>query len=147
MFKELHFKLEELPRIAKTIVENAHSKTLLFYGEMGTGKTTLISAIVSELGGIDKVSSPTFSVVNEYKVTDDTVYHFDFYRLKNQYEAMDMGIEDYFCSGAWNFIEWPEKITDLLPENVSVIELSVSDDGNRILKLSEKKFSDGWSKK
>ena len=117
---ELHFKLDKLSETAKTVVKNAHSKTLLFYGEMGAGKTTLISAIVSELGGEDKTSSPTFSIVNEYKVADGIVYHFDFYRLKNQYEAMDMGIEDYFYSGAWNLIEWPEKIIDLLPENVTI---------------------------
>lgn len=135
---ELHFKLDKLSETAKTVVKNAHSKTLLFYGEMGAGKTTLISAIVSELGGEDKTSSPTFSIVNEYKVSDGIVYHFDFYRLKNQYEAMDMGIEDYFYSGAWNLIEWPEKIIDLLPENVTIIELSMLDNNTRVLKVSEK---------
>tara|TARA_B110000967_G_C18607946_1_gene422549 strand:+ start:260 stop:673 length:414 start_codon:yes stop_codon:yes gene_type:complete len=135
---EFHFKLDELSHIAKTIVKNTRSKTLLFYGEMGTGKTTLISAIVSELGCLDKTSSPTFSIVNEYKVTEGVVYHFDFYRLKNQHEALDMGIEDYFYSEAWNFIEWPEKIIDLLPKNITIIELSVTDDGGRFLKLSEK---------
>ncbi|MDC1195098.1 tRNA (adenosine(37)-N6)-threonylcarbamoyltransferase complex ATPase subunit type 1 TsaE [Flavobacteriaceae bacterium] len=135
---ELHFKLDKLSETAKTVVKNAHSKTLLFYGEMGAGKTTLISAIVSELGGEDKTSSPTFSIVNEYKVADGIVYHFDFYRLKNQYEAMDMGIEDYFYSGAWNLIEWPEKIIDLLPENVTIIELSMLDNNTRVLKVSEK---------
>ena len=147
MAKEIHFKLKELSEVAQTILKNVESKTVLFYGEMGTGKTTLISAIVKEMGGTDATSSPTFSIVNEYKVTDDIVYHFDFYRLKNQYEALDMGIEDYFCSGSWNFIEWPEKIVDLLPENVTVLELSLAKDGSRILKLSEKKLSDGWSKK
>ena len=135
---ELHFKLDKLSETAKTVVKNAHSKTLLFYGEMGAGKTTLISAIVSELGGEDKTSSPTFSIVNEYKVADGIVYHFDFYRLKNQYEAKDMGIEDYFYSGAWNLIEWPEKIIDLLPENVTIIELSMLDNNTRVLKVSEK---------
>ena len=144
---EIHFKLKELAEVSKTILKNVQSKTLLFYGEMGTGKTTLISAMVKEMGGSDSASSPTFSIVNEYKVSEDTVYHFDFYRLKNQYEALDMGIEDYFCSGSWNFIEWPEKIIDLLPENVTVLELSLAEDGNRVLKLSEKKLSDGWSEK
>jgi tRNA threonylcarbamoyladenosine biosynthesis protein TsaE len=135
---ELNFKLDNLSEIAKKIVENAHSKTLLFYGEMGAGKTTLISAIVSELGSKDKASSPTFSIVNEYKIPDGMLYHFDFYRLKNQVEAMDMGVEDYFYSGAWNLIEWPEKIIDLLPDNITVIELSILDDNSRLLKLSEK---------
>ena len=135
---ELNFKLDNLSEIAKKIVENAHSKILLFYGEMGAGKTTLISAIVSELGSKDKASSPTFSIVNEYKIPDCMLYHFDFYRLKNQVEAMDMGVEDYFYSGAWNLIEWPEKIIDLLPDNITVIELSILDDNSRLLKLSEK---------
>ena len=94
MTKELYFKKEELSEIAQIILRDVQSKTLLFYGEMGTGKTTLISAIVSEMGGVDSTSSPTFSIVNEYKVKDDLVYHFDFYRLKNEYEALDMGIED-----------------------------------------------------
>ena len=147
MTTEIHFKLDELSEIAQLILKHVTSKTLLFYGDMGTGKTTLISAIVKALGGIDATSSPTFSIVNEYKVTNDIVYHFDFYRLKNQYEALDMGIEDYLHSGSWNFIEWPEKIENLLPENVTVLELSLAKDSNRRLKISEKKLSDGWSKK
>jgi len=93
---------------------------------------------VSEMGGVDSTSSPTFSIVNEYKVKDDLVYHFDFYRLKNEYEALDMGIEDYIYSDSWNFIEWPEKIKNLLPENVTILELSIADDDRRILKISEK---------
>lgn len=142
MTKELHFKLEKLSEVAQTVLNTIQSKTVLFYGEMGTGKTTLISAIVKEMGGADSVSSPTFSIVNEYEVKYDTVFHFDLYRLKNQYEALDMGIEDYLCSGSWVFIEWPEKIINLFPENVSVLELALADDGGRVLKLSEKKRSD-----
>ena len=142
MTKELHFKLEELTEIAKVILKNMQSKTLLFYGEMGSGKTTLISAIVKEMGGVDATSSPTFSIVNEYEVKGDIVNHFDLYRLKNEYEALVMGIEDYFYSGSWNFIEWPEKIKNLLPENVTILELSLADDGGRILKISQKKLSD-----
>ena len=138
MTKELYFKKEELSEIAQIILRDVQSKTLLFYGEMGTGKTTLISAIVSEMGGVDSTTSPTFSIVNEYKVKDDLVYHFDFYRLKNEYEALDMGIEDYIYSDSWNFIEWPEKIKNLLPENVTILELSIADDDRRILKISEK---------
>ena len=95
MTTKLHFTLEELPKTAQTILEKVQSKTVLFYGEMGTGKTTLISAIVKEMGGTEPASSPTFSIVNEYEVTNDTVYHFDLYRLKNKNEALDMGIEDY----------------------------------------------------
>ena len=137
MTKELHFNLDQITEIAQTILENVQSKTVLLYGEMGAGKTTLISAIVKEMGATDFASSPTFSLVNEYEVTNGTVYHFDFYRIKNQYEALDMGIEDYLYSGSWNFIEWPEKIVNLLPEKVTVLELSLAEDGGRVLKLSE----------
>ena len=142
MTKKLYFKLENLSEVAQKILNTIQSKTVLFYGEMGTGKTTLISAIVKEMGGADSVSSPTFSIVNEYKTKNDTVFHFDLYRLKNQYEALDMGIEDYLSSGSWSFIEWPENIINLLPENVSVLELTLADDGGRVLKLSEKKRPD-----
>ena len=139
MTKELHFNLDQITEIAQTILENVQSKTVLFYGEMGAGKTTLISAIVKEMGSTDFASSPTFSLVNEYEVTNGTVYHFDLYRIKNQYEALDMGIEDYLYSGSWNFIEWPEKIVNLLPEKVTILELSIAEDGCRVLKLSENK--------
>jgi tRNA threonylcarbamoyladenosine biosynthesis protein TsaE len=139
MTKELHFNLDQITEIAQTILENVQSKTVLLYGEMGAGKTTLISAIVKEMGATDFASSPTFSLVNEYEVTNGTVYHFDLYRIKNQYEALDMGIEDYLYSGSWNFIEWPEKIVNLLPEKVTVLELSLAEDGGRVLKLSENK--------
>lgn len=139
MTKELHFNLDQITEIAQTILENVQSKTVLFYGEMGAGKTTLISAIVKEMGATDFASSPTFSIVNEYEVTNGTVYHFDLYRIKNQYEALDMGIEDYLYSGSWNFIEWPEKIVNLLPEKVTVLKLSLAEDGGRVLKLSENK--------
>ena len=139
MTKELHFNLDQITEIAQTILENVQSKTVLFYGEMGAGKTTLISAIVKEMGSTDFASSPTFSLVNEYEITNGTVYHFDLYRIKNQYEALDMGIEDYLYSGSWNFIEWPEKIVNLLPEKVTVLELSLAEDGGRVLKLSENK--------
>ena len=139
MTKELHFNLDQITEIAQTILESVQSKTVLFYGEMGAGKTTLISAIVKEMGATDFASSPTFSLVNEYEITNGTVYHFDLYRIKNQYEALDMGIEDYLYSGSWNFIEWPEKIVNLLPEKVTVLELSIAEDGGRVLKLSENK--------
>ena len=139
MTKELHFNLDQITEIAQTILESVQSKTVLFYGEMGAGKTTLISAIVKQMGVTGFASSPTFSLVNEYEITNDTIYHFDLYRIKNQYEALDMGIEDYLYSGSWNFIEWPEKIVNLLPEKVTILELSIAEDGGRVLKLSENK--------
>ena len=85
------------------------------------------------LGGESKVSSPTFSIVNEYKVKSDIVYHFDFYRIKNQIEALDIGIEDYFYSGNWNFVEWPDKIKPLLPNNTTTVKLSILSNQEREL--------------
>ena len=108
---------------------------------MGAGKTTLISAIVRALGGTEDASSPTFSIVNEYKVRNDFVYHFDFYRLKNHYEALDIGIEDYFCSGYWNFMEWSEKIKMLLPTNVIIVNLSIEADDRRTVECFESEIS------
>lgn len=147
MSKSIHYKIKDLSRTAKTILNQVKSKNILFYGEMGSGKTTLISAIVKELGGAGEISSPTFSIVNEYEVTNDIVYHFDFYRIADQYEALDMGIEDYFGSEHWNFIEWPDKVNSLFPEHVSIINLLIAEDGGRILEISEKKLSTGFSKK
>ena len=115
------FKLENIDQIAQELKEMFSRKIVLFNGEMGAGKTTLISAIVRALGHSEETSSPTFSIVNEYKLENGYVYHFDFYRIKNHYEALDIGIDDYFCSGYWNFIEWPEKITNLLPKKVMVV--------------------------
>jgi len=92
---------------------------------MGAGKTTLIKLLCACLGATDPVTSPTFSIVNEYNCTGNKIYHFDFYRLKNQTEAFDMGYEEYFYSGAYCFIEWPEKIPDLLPEHHIKIQINV----------------------
>ena len=141
MISSIHYKIKDLSRTAKAILNQVKSKNILFYGEMGSGKTTLISALVKELGGTNKTSSPTFSIVNKYEVTNDFVYHFDFYRINDQYEALDMGIEEYFRSEYWNFIEWPEKINDLLPNQVSIVQLSFAKNGGRILQISEKKPS------
>jgi tRNA threonylcarbamoyladenosine biosynthesis protein TsaE len=107
---KIEYKLNEIRQVAKTLVSTLKQKTVLFYGEMGVGKTTLIAEIVKTLGSADEVSSPTFSIVNEYHVDKDKVYHFDFFRINDVYEALDIGIEDYFDSGHWVLIEWPEKI-------------------------------------
>jgi tRNA threonylcarbamoyladenosine biosynthesis protein TsaE len=104
---------------------------------MGVGKTTLIKSLAKELGVNGATSSPTFSLVNEYQSTNNkTVYHFDFYRLNKETEAMDMGADEYFYSGNWCFIEWPEKIPNLVPESHSVIQISLLPDGNRSLSLT-----------
>ncbi|MGB0185934.1 MAG: tRNA (adenosine(37)-N6)-threonylcarbamoyltransferase complex ATPase subunit type 1 TsaE [Flavobacteriaceae bacterium] len=135
------FSIKEIDQIAKELLEIFGSKIVLFNGEMGAGKTTLISALVRALGGTEDASSPTFSIVNEYKVTDDFVYHFDFYRIKNHYEALDIGVEDYFCSGYWNFIEWPEKIKMLLPKDVIVINLTIDNENQRTIEYFESEIS------
>lgn len=129
----MEFKLDEIKEIAKKIIQSGTSKTLAFYGPMGAGKTTLIKAIVKELGGKDEVSSPTFGLVNEYEYKDGGLlgYHFDFYRLNDESEAMDMGIEDYFKTESWIFIEWSEKISNLLPKEITKLYVEILDSEKR----------------
>jgi len=133
------FNISEINLVAKQIIESVNSKIILFHGEMGVGKTTLISEIVKELGYSKDVSSPTFSIVNEYEIKDGLVYHFDFFRLNDETEAFDIGFEDYLFSGNWCFIEWPDKIANLLPENVNEIFLELDKELNRNIKLKNTK--------
>lgn len=115
---------KDLSVIAGKILQKSNSKIFLLNGELGVGKTTLIKALVKELGSKDDVQSPTFSIINEYKgQKDKPIYHFDFYRVKTEEEVMDMGYEEYFYSGEYNFIEWPEKVPSLLPKNSHQINL------------------------
>ncbi|WP_396145723.1 tRNA (adenosine(37)-N6)-threonylcarbamoyltransferase complex ATPase subunit type 1 TsaE [Flavobacterium sp.] len=133
---ELIFSLEEIDSIANQILVASPNKVLLFNGEMGVGKTTLIKSLAKNLGVNDVTSSPTFSLVNEYQIIDNQyIYHFDVYRLKNEMEAMDMGIEDYLYSGNWCFIEWPEKIPNCIPDQHSTITIELLPDGKRRLTL------------
>lgn len=121
--------IADLELLAKHLVSlfDEH-KVIAFYGEMGAGKTTLIKAICKALGSKDTVSSPTFSLVNDYKYGDEKhIYHFDFYRLNKETEALDMGCEEYFYSGNYCFIEWPEKIQSLLPADCLSITIKVTD--------------------
>ncbi|RLD28912.1 MAG: tRNA (adenosine(37)-N6)-threonylcarbamoyltransferase complex ATPase subunit type 1 TsaE [Bacteroidetes bacterium] len=136
MSKTEHFGLESIDDVASKLLKSFKTKTILFYGEMGVGKTTLISAFVKALGVKVKATSPTFSIVNEYKIKDDIVYHFDFYRFENANEALDIGIEDYLYSGHWIFIEWPEIISDFIPNEADVLHLKLNKNGSRTLKLS-----------
>lgn len=126
--------IESLPSAAQTLLEHTKGATVYaFFGEMGAGKTTFIKALCKQLGVEDEVSSPTFSLVNEYHTSSgETVYHFDFYRIKNEEEAYDIGYEEYLYSGHRCLIEWPEKILYLLPE--SFVEVGIKEtDNQRIL--------------
>ena len=130
---EYIFNLSEIDHIAEQVLHQNVAKVILFHGEMGAGKTTFIKALAKALGVEKATSSPTFSLVNEYQAKDGLVYHFDVYRLKNESEAFDFGIEDYLYSGNWCFIEWAEKIPNLIPEKHSIITLEVLENGSRKL--------------
>ncbi|MCQ0110753.1 tRNA (adenosine(37)-N6)-threonylcarbamoyltransferase complex ATPase subunit type 1 TsaE [Zhouia amylolytica] len=131
----MNYTLTDIPQVANYIIKNAKSNILLFYGEMGVGKTTLIKEIVKELGVNDVTSSPTFSIVNEYEGNSGKIYHFDFYRLETEEEAYDIGFEDYIYTDAICLIEWPEKIENLLPENATKIMITKVLDNKRSLIL------------
>lgn len=130
--------LADLPHAAlATLNAFGEHKIIAFYGKMGAGKTTLIKAICQAMGVTNVVSSPTFSLVNEYHATNgDTIYHFDFYRINKIEEAYDFGYEEYFFSDAYCFIEWPEKIESLLPSNTLRITIEEQTDGTRILSIN-----------
>lgn len=136
LYMKVEYSLDQINQVAQKIIESKPEKIILFNGEMGAGKTTFIKALCRNLGVENPTSSPTFSLVNEYKGFDNQIiYHFDVYRLKNQTEALDMGIDEYLYSGHWCFIEWAEKIPDLIPENHSVITITLLENGNRLLEL------------
>lgn len=131
---EFIFNLDEIEKVAKEILSISTTKVFLFNGQMGAGKTTLIKALSKELGVLDVANSPTFSIVNEYKTQDNqTVYHFDLYRLEQEEEAYDMGIDEYFDSNNWCFIEWPEKTPNLIPDEHHVLYFEMIDENTRKL--------------
>lgn len=134
----INYREENLSNIAHQIIENASSKVLCLYGEMGAGKTTLTKALVTALGGVDEVNSPTFGIVNEYHFKSGKVlgYHFDFYRLNDETEALDLGFEDYLNQDVWIFIEWPEKIPSFLPENAMDVQIKILDMETREIHFS-----------
>jgi len=134
---EIIFTLDEIDAVAKKIISENPKKVILFNGLMGVGKTTLIKSLAKNLGVNDATSSPTFSLVNEYQISNNQfIYHFDVYRLKNETEALDMGIDEYLYSGNWCFIEWAENIPNLIPEEHSKIKIVMLPDGRRHLTLT-----------
>ena len=126
-------KLENIHQAAKEFIKAmGDGNVFAFYGKMGAGKTTFIKAVCECLGVEDVITSPTFAIVNEYRSqTSELIYHFDFYRIKKLDEVYDMGYEDYFYSGALCFIEWPELIEELLPEDAIKVTISEQEDGSR----------------
>jgi len=131
--------LEDVPKAAESLLKSiaTDKRILLFDAPMGAGKTTFIKALCAVLGVEENVSSPTFSIVNEYHGTDGPIYHFDFYRLKDEQEAYDLGYEEYFYSGNYCLVEWPQKIPNLLPDNALFIEIRITGPQSRIIRFSE----------
>jgi tRNA threonylcarbamoyladenosine biosynthesis protein TsaE len=137
MLKILIKDKKHLTEAAKRILEyTSGHKLLAFYGSMGAGKTTIIKAICKVLGADDMVTSPTFTLVNEYRTKNgEVVYHIDFYRIKKTEEVFDFGIEEYFSSGSYCFMEWPELIGEILPPETIKIKITVGDKEQRILDI------------
>jgi tRNA threonylcarbamoyladenosine biosynthesis protein TsaE len=128
----------DLARVARAIAGHlGEVKVWLFHGELGAGKTTLIKEVGSAVGVQDDMSSPSFSIVNEYLATGfERVYHFDFYRIKSEVEAMDIGVEEYFDSGYPCLIEWPEKIPSLIPEVFGEVSITIENEKQRTIAIS-----------
>ena len=131
----IKYNLEDVDDVAKQLLNSVTSKVLLIYGEMGVGKTTLIKAIVKALGSKDEVSSPTFSLVNEYENGSKCIYHFDLYRVKTIEELFDFGIEEYLHNDSWCLIEWPELVKDYLNSDYNEINLTTNADASRSLEI------------
>lgn len=132
----LFSSLNEVPDVAEKIIQRLKSdgkKRIAFFAEMGAGKTTLIKELCKQLGVLDTVTSPTFSIVNEYKSREgDSFFHFDFYRISDIEEVYDLGYEDYFFSDSWIFIEWSENVKDILPEDFVCLSIEMENDKRMI---------------
>lgn len=128
-------EMEDLATVSGELLQAAgDTKVWMFYGEMGSGKTTLIKELSRQLGVKEGTSSPTFSIVNEYSGSDNsTIYHFDFYRLKKESEAYDMGVEEYFESGLYCFVEWPERVESLFPLHYFKVRIQEESPSRRII--------------
>jgi len=130
------YNLNELAKVSQLLLGAFNSKIVLFQGEMGSGKTTLIKALLKQMGGTDTAYSPSFSLVNEYETDEGAIYHFDLYRIDDVTEIWDMGFEEYLSTDNWLFIEWPELIMDQIPSDVNKIEIQNVSEMSRSLKLT-----------
>ncbi|MDP5081727.1 MAG: tRNA (adenosine(37)-N6)-threonylcarbamoyltransferase complex ATPase subunit type 1 TsaE [Winogradskyella sp.] len=133
---EFTYYLKDIDAVATEVLKHLSSKTILFNGSMGAGKTTFISALLRVMDSEDVATSPTFSIVNQYEVPNAKIYHFDCYRIESIDEAYNFGIEDYFNSKNWLFIEWSERIEELLPLDAQTITITHLNDTKRSLKLT-----------
>ena len=133
---EFTYHLKDIDAIAASVLEHLESKTVLFNGTMGAGKTTFINALLKAMHSDDVATSPTFSIVNEYNVPNDKIYHFDFYRIESIDEVYNFGIEDYLNSNHWLFMEWPGRIEELIPEDAQTITITDLKENIRSLKLT-----------
>lgn len=133
---EFKYHLKDIDKIAVNVLSHLNTKTVLFNGDMGAGKTTFINALLKAMKSEDIATSPTFSIVNEYNLPGDKVYHFDFYRIESIEEAYNFGIEDYLTSKHWLFMEWSERIEELIPSVNQTITISDLQDNKRSLKLT-----------
>lgn len=132
----IQYNIEQVETVAKQVLEAATSKIILFEGEMGVGKTTLIKTLVGLLGSEDLVSSPTFSLVNEYKGINDNIFHFDLYRIDDEEELYNFGIETYIYSNDYVFVEWPNLLKPLLQDQFTTINIKLSENSTRELTLN-----------
>jgi len=132
----IQYNIEQVETVAKQVLEAATSKIILFEGDMGVGKTTLIKTLVDLLGSEDLVSSPTFSLVNEYKGVNDNIFHFDLYRVDDEEELYNFGIETYIYSNDYVFVEWPNLLKPLLQDQFTTINIKLSENSTRELTLN-----------
>ena len=133
------YTLDQLEEASNFVLKNAKSKIILFEGEMGSGKTTLIKKLVKQLGSQDTVSSPTFSLVNEYETNDNIIYHFDLYRVNEEEELYNFGIETYIYSDKYVFVEWPNLLEPMLQEEYTVLSFTTTNNSSRQIKLTNTK--------
>ncbi|WP_445382242.1 tRNA (adenosine(37)-N6)-threonylcarbamoyltransferase complex ATPase subunit type 1 TsaE [Robiginitalea sp. IMCC43444] len=135
--EKIIYNIENIYKVAENLLSKTRHKTVCLYGPMGSGKTTLIKALITNLGTLDAGNSPSFGIINEYHNREGGLLalHYDCYRLKDEEEALDMGMEELLEADCWHFIEWPERIQNLLPLHYTSIQLEMLPEGDRILRL------------